>query len=406
MELYCLKCKKKTDTLNLSKTTSKNGRNVIKGECAICKMTKNQFISSRLNPEIVRDKTSEILEIYHDPKKGVSGINDLMRKTEYSQKEIETALHTDDTYTKHKPIKKKFKRERVYVHQIDQQWQADLVEYIPYADENDNYRYILVVIDCFSKFAWCVPLKNKKAKETLDAFKSIVEGSKRKCERLQTDQGLEFCNKKLQTYCKSQKIEHFYTQSKLKAVIAERFNRTLKTKIAKIMTLNLNHNWIDCYEDLVKNYNNSYHRSIKMTPIEGSKKENEKKVHNNLFPRDEQEAKSVRRYNKGDKVRIVMDKKIFDKGYHPNWTTELFIVDKVFETIPVTYEIKDLNDEKIIGKFYNEELCLYDKKDDVYEIERILKRRTCKGISQILIKWKGYPDTFNSWEAEANFVKK
>lgn len=107
MELYCLKCKKKTDTLNLTKTTSKNGRNLLKGECKICNSIKNQFVSARLNSEIEVDKTKQILDVYHDPKIGVSGINDLQRKTKFTQKEIENALHTDDTYTLHKPIRKK-----------------------------------------------------------------------------------------------------------------------------------------------------------------------------------------------------------------------------------------------------------------------------------------------------------
>lgn len=92
-------------------------------------------------------------EIYYDKKQGFSGINNLQRKTGTTRKEIEEFLHQQDTYTKHKPVEKNFKRERVRVHYPDQQWQADLALMVKYSRENKGHKYFLSVIDCFSKYS-------------------------------------------------------------------------------------------------------------------------------------------------------------------------------------------------------------------------------------------------------------
>ena len=104
-------------------------------------------------------------KIYFDPKKGYSGINDIVRKTGLKQKEVKEFLDTVDTYTLHKPIRKKFQTRRVYVKGIDDQFQADLVEMREFSDENKGFNYLLTVIDCFSKYAWAIPIKNKTAEE-------------------------------------------------------------------------------------------------------------------------------------------------------------------------------------------------------------------------------------------------
>jgi len=207
---------------------------------------------------------------------------------------------------------------------------------------------------------------------------------------------------------KEHEINHFSTKSKLKAIMVERFNRTLKERMWKIFSENDNHRWIDILDDLVENYNNTYHTSIKMRPIEARKAENRQIVFANLY---EEELKNNTRlkegvknskFKVGDKVRIVKHKAIFDKGYLPNWWTEIFIINKVFDTVPVTYEIKDLADDIKKGKFYNEELTIYNKITDVYKVEKILRRRTRNGIREVLIKWFEYPDKFNSWELESD----
>jgi len=207
-QIYCLKCKKQTDTLNSVESKSKNKKLMLKGKCKICNTNKSKFIpkvSKNIIPENIipiENKAKSVLEkAYYDPKTGYSGINDLQRKTGLPQKEVKEFLNQQDTYTLHKPARRNFKTERVYIHNIDEQWQADLVEMIPYSKENDDFKYLLTVIDCFSKFAWGIPIKNKSGDETLKAFELIFkqkhDNELRIPAKLQTDKGKEFFNPKL-----------------------------------------------------------------------------------------------------------------------------------------------------------------------------------------------------------------
>jgi transposase InsO family protein len=308
-------------------------------------------------------------KLYYDPKIGYSGINDLVRKSGLKQKHVEEFLDTVDTYTLHKPIRKKFETRRVYVKGIDDQFQADLVEMREFSKENDGYNYLLTVIDCFSKYAWAIPIRNKTAEEIIKSFDNIFK--ERKPLKLQTDKGKEFINKKFQSFLKEHNIIWFSTDSEFKASIVERFNRTLKTKMWKYFT-------------------------IKMTPIEGSKKENETRVYKNLYAK-EFKTNKVNKFKVGDKVRISKYKSVFDKGYLPNWTGELFSVSKVLKTNPVTYKIKDYKNEEVTGIFYEQELVKFDKQDQDFEVEKILKTRTRNKKKEYLIKWKSYGPEFNSW---------
>ena len=165
---------------------------------------------------------------------------------------------------------------------------------------NKGYRYILNVIDCFSKFAWSVPLKDKKGETVLDAFKYIVKTSNRKPAYIWVDEGKEFYNKDMTAWLKEENITRYSTHGEHKSAIAERFI-----------------NWIDMLDDLVSKYNNSYHETIRMRPIDASKIENESEVWENLF-RDDEQAKTSKKFKIGDTVRISRIKGIFEHGFLPN----------------------------------------------------------------------------------------
>ncbi|EGT60159.1 hypothetical protein CAEBREN_20145 [Caenorhabditis brenneri] len=353
-----------------------------------------------INGGDIKPKPKIILETnFYNPETGFCGIMELQRKTKRPIKEVKEFLNEQDVYTLHTPAKKHFQTERVYIHEIDEQWQSDLVEMIPYADENDDFKYLLTVIDCFSKYAWVVPLKTKTGKETSAALQSIFKN--RKPQKLQTDNGKEYYNKEMNSLFKSMNIEHFSTYSDKKASIVERFNRTLKEKMWKIFTYRHNYKWVDILEKLVSGYNNHYHRSIKMTPIEASKESNTNQVHENLFPETEEKVfKTKTKFKIDDTVRITKYKTVFDKGYLPNWSTEIFKITKVHPGEVTTYSIRDLADEEIKGKFYEEELTLFNNVKEEYKIENILKSRKRNGVKEIFVKWYGYPEKFNSWIAE------
>ena len=133
-----------------------------------------------------------------------------------------------------------------------------------------------------------------------------------------------------------------------KSVVVERFIRTLKNKLYKHMTATSKNVYYNVLDDVVSEYHNTKHNTIKMKPIDV--KDGNKRVYI-----DERNEKSAR-YNLGDRVRISKLKNIFAKGYTPNWSKEIFIVNKINDTVPYTYNLKDLNDEEIIGSFYDREL--------------------------------------------------
>ena len=133
-----------------------------------------------------------------------------------------------------------------------------------------------------------------------------------------------------------------------KSVVPERFIRTLKNKLYKHLTATGKNVYYDVLDDVVNEYNNTKHSTIKMKP-------KDVKVDNNRVYIDEHNEKSAR-YNEGDRVRISKFKNIFAKGYTPNWSKEIFIIDKINDTVPYTYNLKDLNDEEITGSFYDREL--------------------------------------------------
>lgn len=254
----------------------------------------------------------------------------------------------------HTPIRRKFKRRRVFVYNIDDIWSADLKDMQLLAKQNKNYKYILTVIDLFSKFSYAVPLKSKSGPEIVTAFEHLFKTSGRRPGKLWTDNGLEFRNRHFLSLLKQNNIDLYHVYNEGKACVVERFNRTLGEMIQKHLTSTNSSKYIDVLQQLIDEYNNKYHTSIKMTPYEASDPANSDKVRQNLYANDT--IDSVQKFKVGDRVRIYRYKKHFDKGYVKNWTDEIFTVTDVFKTNPITYRIKDLNDEPILGKFYRQEL--------------------------------------------------
>ncbi|XP_033225746.1 uncharacterized protein LOC117178429 [Belonocnema kinseyi] len=203
---------------------------------------------------------------------------------------------------------------------IDETWQADLVEMLPYARENNGYKYVLTVIDIFSKYAWAVPVKSKSGPDVTSAMQSIlVQG--RVPTNLHTDKRKEFYNSHFKELLQRCGINHYSTHSNLKASICER-----------------------------------------------------------------------PKFKVGDRVRVSKHKHVFEKGYTPNWTTEVFTVDRTMLTSPVTYKLKDYQDQPIAGGLYEQEL-LKVKHPDIYLVEKVIKKLD----SKIFAKWLGFDSSHNSW---------
>ena len=305
-------------------------------------------------------KNQILEEIYNDASQpgSLSGLENFYRvlkskKIKIKRPELKNWLSTQNVYTRHKPIVKQFPRNQVITRGIDDLWQIDLADLQKISKFNDNNRYLVTCIDVFSKFAWVVPIKNKKSDTVLEAFKFIVNSSGRKPNFLQSDQGTEFLNSKFKEYLPEIDVGFYYVNSELKASVIERFNRTIKEKIYKYFTLKNTERYIDILDTLIQTYNNSYHRSIKTLPSKVNK-ENEKTIHQILYKKDSRDK--VFNFEVGQTVRITKYKHIFEKGYTPKWTDEIFKVKYQIPRDPVVYKIEDLNNEEIEGVFYEPEL--------------------------------------------------
>ena len=261
-----------------------------------------------------------------------------------------------------------------------------------YSRHNKGYKYLLNVIDVFSKYAWSVPLHSKTGQEVSEGFKSILKD--RTPALLWVDQGSEFYNQKFKKLLEDHNIKMYHTFNQGKAVVVERFNRTLKGKMFRYFSANNTYNYISVLPQLVEQYNNTKHSSIGMKPVEASKPSNENTVYLNLYPQTKgTKSRKTPKFKLEDKVRISKKKGTFEKGYTPNWTEEVFTISSIQYTDPITYKITDLNNELIEGSFYEPEL--QKTEQETYRIEKIIRRD--KKNKRVFVKWKGYSDDFNSW---------
>lgn len=299
---------------------------------------------------------------------------------------------TDLVNELHHAARKNFARRQTQMRRIEDSLQADLVEMIPYATKNKNMRYILTVINIFSKKAYARALKNKTGREVTRAMTSILDSIEHSIKNLHVDRGSEFYNGVMQKMLTDRGIHLYSTFSSKKAAIIERFNRTLKSKMWKIFSLRGSYKWIDILSKLINEYNDTKHRTIGMKPNQVNKR-NEQQLLNTVYNYRHTITNTHKpKFQIGDPVRLSKYKNLFDKGYTPNWTTEIFKIRKIVYTVPITYLIESLSGEEILGTVYAEELQLA-KHSDLYLVERIIRKRGDK----CYVKWLGFDSSHNSW---------
>ena len=239
----------------------------------------------------------------------------------------------------------------------------------------------MCAIDLFSKYAWVVPLKDKRGITIVNAFQKIISKG-RKPNKIWVDQGGEFYNKLFKRFLKINSIQMYSTYNEGKSDVAERYIRTLKNKIFKHMTAVSKNFYFGVLDNIFNKYNNTVHRKIKMKPIvvmsgsyaEYSEGSNEKDP----------------KFKVCDCARISKYKNIFAKGYTQNWSEEVFIISKIKNTVPWTYVISDLYGKKIYGTFYEKKL--QKTSQQKFRIEKVIKKS-----DKLYVKWKGYDNSFNSW---------
>mgnify|MGYP000054096583 CR=1 FL=1 len=277
---------------------------------------------------------------------------DLSQPGAYTRK-IEKYLNKNTTHSLHKPRRKKFKRRRIIVRYPLQIVEMDLIELRQISGSNSNYNYILLTIDLFSKKIWLRKLKTKTGEETADAIKSIIVDMDTPPQTVIFDEGLEFYNKYVDLLFAQYNIHSYSIRTSTKAGAAERANRTIKSIIWKYFTEHKTKRYVDALENIQENYNNTYHRVIKMTPNQVTW-ENRKKVFKDMYPEIHDRIKC--KLKEGNKVRVALYKDIFKKGYTQNWSTEIYTVYRVFQRAGVCwYKIKDQS-----GNIYPKAKYYYD----------------------------------------------
>ena len=271
-----------------------------------------------------------------------------------------------------KPVINKFERKKVIVNHIDEIHSCDLVDMQKYSKVNRGYKYIFTNIDIFSKYAWSFPIKSKKVSDIKPCFEKIFKQQKPKY--IWSDKENSFFSKEMLKFFEDNNVKIYYTYSNLKAVVIERFNRSLRELMMKEFVKNNNIVWYNILPDLIKNYNNRYHRTIKLKPIDIDKS-NEKYIKKTVYNYNITNKKPKFKIN--DMVRISLKRRqLFDKpSGNIKWSEELFKIYKINKSNVITYQIKDMNDEIIKGIFYEKELQLTKNNTGEYIIDKILKNK-------------------------------
>ena len=342
---------------------------------------------------------------YSSPKKLLKAIR-AEGNRDISLGKIKKWLSGQDTYTMHRPSRKKFTRNKVVVDAMDELWDMDLIDMTYMSKYNDGYLFILAIVDIFSRYAWAVPIKSKKAVDVLSGLHLLFDSTERRPITIRSDKGSEFVNKTVARFFEDNVILHSVTQNEVKANYVERWIKTLKGRLSRYFQDKNTFAYLKILPDIVNSYNHTYHRSIKRTPASVTE-QNQLDLWQQMYvepyiPKKKvvkKEKKNSFRYKVGDTVRISHLRNVFTREYDQKWTGGVFTITSrlMRNDIPV-YKVKDYAGEDIRGTFYQPELQRVDldsKKS--FKIEKVLKKRGRGKNEEFLIRWKIWPKKYDSW---------
>ena len=374
---------------------------------------------------LTKEKEKYLAKIYFDPKEPASfsslekfynAIKD-RNLLDISKSDLRKWLSKQESYTAHRSLRQKFTHPRVISPYKNYMWDMDVAFYKDFGEDNQNYKYFLLITDILSHYVWTIPLKTLKGKEILGALKKIFSDVKPNIVR--TDKGSEFTNKMVENLLKSNDIKHIKTSGELKANYAERAIKTVKMKIQKYFSQNQTHRWIDILDDVTDSYNNTINRTIKMTPNEALKTNDTILWNFQYAPKPKKKIKVTHlkkkkinktsqsnpfRFKVNDRVKLSRIKYPFQKEYDEKWTNEIFTISqKYLNQGKAMYHVKDLLGEPITGGFFQPELQKVIIDDDTtYKIEKVIRKRKRNGRTEYLVKWWGWPSKFNSYVPESD----
>lgn len=320
-------------------------------------------------------------------------------KYQLSLNAISRWMQAQEVYTTNRKITRKIRRRHVIVPYIDYMWDIDTANFRQLSKYNNGYGYFILAIDVMSRYVWTQPIKTTTGVEVSRALEEIFK-HKRLPRKVRTDKGTEFSNKTVKSVFDSHTIDHFVTQNETKACYSERAIQSVKSKLTRYMRSKQTYKWVDVLGDITKGYNNSYHRSIRKTPAQFNKQDEMRMWRESVENTSPPPGKQMRyKFQIGDIVRISKLRHSFHRYYSEHWTNEFFVIrDRSLKQYIPAYTLTDYAGESISGIFYEAELQkIFVAEDTVYKIEKVMKRRTLNRVKQVLVKWWGWPDKFDSW---------
>ena len=291
---------------------------------------------------------SSPLRLYNEAKK---------KNAKIKYKDAERWLQGQRDYTMYRRVQLTFKRRPVLVRSVNIQYQVDLMDMASHSRHNSGNRFLLTIIDCFSRFAMALPIKSKHAHHVVGALKKAFKFMGKPL-KLQSDKGSEFYNATVKSFLRSNNVAHFSTQQEKQAQIVERFNRTVREKLTRYMAYNNTKRYIYMLPDWLFGYNNKKHSSLGPFSPSQVTKENVSQVREILYGEHFEKKAPRRKYKIGDKVRVAEYRQKFVRSHHQTFTTEKFEVSDALNTNPPTYRVKDLKGELVEGAFYEYQMQL------------------------------------------------
>lgn len=388
--------------------------------------TTKKRVAGRTVSGATETKEDYLKRIYTDPGQAgsFSGLDKLKKvasndgRADISTEDIATFLQKQDTYTANRPARQRFKRSRVIAYGINDLVDIDLADFSKLSKFNKKYKFLLVAIDVFSRFAKVVPLRDKTATSVLSALQGIY-GTGPVPHKIRSDRGLEFKNSKVSEFFKSKGIKHYFASPPIKAGYAERLIESLKQLVYKYLYHEHTYSYIDVLDKLIDNYNSRPHRGLGNLAPKNVNELNEASLWNRMYVNSLGKSKSTtgksterqfskgsnfqpaRKYNfdRGNLVRISYTKSPFQRAYKQSFTDEVFLITDryLIDSIPV-YKLSDTQNEIVEGVFYGPDLQRVIKPDtELYKIDRILRRKGKGRDQQVLVRWQGYGPKFDSW---------
>lgn len=337
------------------------------------------------------------------------GVDPFLKAIPRAQKrEGKDWLLAQDVYEIYKPARRRYPRNRILAYDIDEVWEADLMDFGNIARYNDNMRFVLTIIDVFSKHIHMTPIPRKTSQYTATVLDELF--TERRPRLLKTDAGLEWRNHRIKGVMKRYNVRHATSTDVHHVPVVERLHLTFRNYLSRRLHHGNTLRFIDMIPEFIRAYHQRKHRSIGMAPAEvtADNQDARDRAFNNLYKRELALPCGECKFNSGDRVRVSLSKSspMAKASDEPKWSEALYTVAACKRSVRIPmYSLVDSDNQPLDGWFYAEELQKATKSDDLYRIEKVLGRKRVRGREQLLVQWSGHPPSAASFVPAENVYK-